>query len=420
MSNGIIRETEDFFAETRMSFGDHIEELRRYLWRAIAGLALCLFLGFILDGIGYATDWPLFPGARTGHLRVSYWVSRIKGESVSAGERLKFGIGVPLMQIIQDPVEEALTNFYHRQEDKALEEAKRSGTQAAEANMPRPIKLIYSTEALALLRGVNEDQVQIPEKARKHIPAESVALMRGVKVKELPEKEQEGIEGMEVLGLVPPVEVDTTLGRGREVVRRRSLTTLSVQEALVVYFKVSLVSGLVIASPWVFWQIWAFVAAGLYPHEKRLVHVYLPMSLGLFLAGVLLCQFFVMPQAVAAMLWFNEWLGMTPDLRLNEWLSFAIWMPVVFGVSFQTPLVMLFLGKLGIVDIDWFKSKRKYAWFIMAIFAAFITPSPDAVSMLLLTIPMCLLYELGIFMIKMSPSPELVDETSESGELIEV
>ena len=147
-----------------------------------------------------------------------------------------------------------------------------------------------------------------------------------------------------------------------DALKTAGLSALSVQEALVVYFKVSLVAGLVIASPWVFWQIWSFIAAGLYPHEKKLVHVYLPMSLGLFLGGVLLCQFFVMPQAVAAMLWFNEWLGMSPDLRLNEWLSFAIWMPVVFGISFQTPLVMLFMGKLGIVNVEWFRSKRKIAW----------------------------------------------------------
>src|SRR5436305_11269462 len=110
MSNGIIRDPDDFFSETRMSFGDHIEELRGYLWRAIGGLILCLFIGFIFDAIGYLTDWPLYPGAKTGHLRVSYWVSLVKNDPVSPGERLKFGIGVPLMQIIQDPVEEALTN----------------------------------------------------------------------------------------------------------------------------------------------------------------------------------------------------------------------------------------------------------------------------------------------------------------------
>ncbi len=386
MSNGIIRDPDDFFVETRMSFGDHIEELRLHLWRAIAGLVLCLFIGFIFDAIGYCLDLPLYPGARTNQLRASHWVAVIRGQPTTPGERLPFGIGVPLMRIIQDPVEEALNNFYDKQQKKAMEQAQKNGTAAYKANEPVQIPLIFSTADL----------------------------------KRMGMKPPANVEEVTVYPWIRPLDVDEKLEPARRVIRPRTLSTLSVQEALVVYFKVSLVSGLVIASPWVFWQIWSFVAAGLYPHEKKLIHVYLPLSIGLFLGGVLLCQFFVMPQAVAAMLWFNEWLGMSPDLRLNEWLSFAIWMPVVFGISFQTPLVMLFMGKLGVVDVEWFRGKRKIAWFIMAVFAAFITPSPDAVSMLLLTVPMCLLYELGIYMIKMSPVSEFGEEPATSDELVEV
>jgi sec-independent protein translocase protein TatC len=301
-----------------------------------------------------------------------------------------------------------------------MDESKESGTQAAEANQPQPVKVVYTKETLALLQGKSEDEVKIPEAHRRHIPPETVAKMKGVKPKDLPEKYQDGMDGLEAPVLIPPVDTENALLPGRNVIRPRTLTTLSVQEALVVYFKVCLVAGLVIASPWVFWQIWSFVAAGLYPHEKRLVHVYLPFSLGLFLAGVFVCQFLVMPQAVAAMLWFNEWLGMTPDLRLNEWLSFAIWMPVIFGLSFQTPLVMLFTGKLGIADVPFYAEKRKYAYFAMCVFAAIITPSPDAITMLMLAVPMCLLYELGIILIKMQPKSEFEDQESETDELVEV
>src|SRR5262249_52515737 len=110
--------------------------------------------------------------------------------------------------------------------------------------------------------------------------------------------------------------------------RRPTLATLRVEEAFMVYFKVCIVTGFVLASPWIFYQLWSFVAAGLYPHEKRYVNVFLPFSLGLFLVGVGVCEFLVIPKAVEALLWFNEWLGLEPDLRLNEWLGFAIWMPV--------------------------------------------------------------------------------------------
>src|SRR5436190_1160864 len=85
-------------------------------------------------------------------------------------------------------------------------------------------------------------------------------------------------------------------------------TPLRAEEAFFVWFKVCLVTGLVVGSPWIFWQVWMFVAAGLYPEEKGLVHKYLPISLGLFLAGVVICELFVIPKALEALLWFNEWL----------------------------------------------------------------------------------------------------------------
>ena len=94
-------------------------------------------------------------------------------------------------------------------------------------------------------------------------------------------------------------------------------TTLNVQEAFMVWFKVCMVAGVVLGSPWIFWQIWMFVAAGLYPSEKRLVHVYLPVSLCV-LIGVVVCEWLVIPRAIEALLWFNEWMGLKPDMRLNE------------------------------------------------------------------------------------------------------
>jgi sec-independent protein translocase protein TatC len=178
---------------------------------------------------------------------------------------------------------------------------------------------------------------------------------------------------------------------------------MSPTEALVVYFKVALACGIVLASPWIFWQIWGFFASGLYAGEKRILYFFLPVSLALFLAGVLGCQFLVMPRAIETLLGFNEWLGFEPDLRLSEWLSFAIWMPLVFGLSFQTPLVMLALERFGIVTIEFYGQKRRIAWFVLAVVAAAIIPSMDVASMLLLWLPLGLLYELGIWFCRMAP-----------------
>ena len=179
----------------------------------------------------------------------------------------------------------------------------------------------------------------------------------------------------------------------------QSLVSLAPLETLTIFFMVCLVSGLVLASPWVFYQGWAFVAAGLYRHERRYVKKYLPFSLGLFLTGVFLCFFFVLPITLRFLFQFNVWLGVAPTLRLSEWMSFATILPLIFGLSFQTPLVMLFLERIGIFTVEDFRAKRKIAILVITIAAAVLTPGQDPFSMLLLACPMILLYELGILLI---------------------
>jgi sec-independent protein translocase protein TatC len=112
---------------------------------------------------------------------------------------------------------------------------------------------------------------------------------------------------------------------------------------------------------------------------------------------------------------------MEPDLRLNEWLGFAIFMPIIFGIAFQTPLVMLFLERMGIMRVATYRASRRIAWFLMAVFAAVLTPSADALSVLLMWVPMCLLYELGIWLCVWTPQrPGLEIEVPESEEMVEV
>jgi sec-independent protein translocase protein TatC len=179
----------------------------------------------------------------------------------------------------------------------------------------------------------------------------------------------------------------------------QSLVSLAPLETITIFFMVCLVSGLVLASPWVFYQAWAFVAAGLYRHERRYVKKYLPFSLGLFLVGVFLCFFYVLPLTLGFLLQFNVWLGVAPTLRLSEWMGFATILPLVFGLAFQTPLVMLFLERISIFTVDDFRAKRKMAILVITVAAAVLTPGQDPISMLLLAIPMILLYELGILLI---------------------
>jgi sec-independent protein translocase protein TatC len=391
MSNGTPRDPDDFFAETRMTFGDHLEDLRIHLWRAVAGFGVALFLSFF--------------------------------------------IGQAAVNFITAPVKEQLREFYNRRVEKTMKELQ-SDPNLRKINEPTGFTKVYfrRDQLQAVLKGDPVEDVEEKFKNRPVIlneekkPDERSTLDK--LFNRFPEKEKRDDEDiLTQKDLVPlwmshgePLKETGQLQEALRIVGDfDTMSTLNVQEAFMVWFKVCMVCGVIIGSPWIFWQIWMFVAAGLYPQEKKLVHVYLPVSLGLFLAGVLLCEFLVIPRAIEALLWFNEWLGLKPDLRLNEWLGFAIYMPLIFGVSFQTPLVMLFTAKLGILNADSFRNKRRYAWMGMLLFAALITPSTDALSCLFLWVPMSLLFELGIWLIKLTPrEPDLDADVPESEEMIEV
>jgi sec-independent protein translocase protein TatC len=397
MSNGLPRDPDDYFAETRMSFGDHIEELRTHLWRAIYGFGVALFFSFF--------------------------------------------IGKFVLDGITAPVKKQLDAFYERRVLKVLSE---TGDEVTRLNQPTPFRKVYflKSQLRAVARGVAPDprrpviQTEKEQQEERNPPSWFQRFFRGAPdpSKSSPFLEDYHGETIKILDTEkdkhvvelwmsvdkPLFTTADSVASLRDLLQIDSPTTLRAEESFFVWFKVCLVTGFVLGSPWIFWQIWMFIAAGLYPEEKRLVHVYLPVSLGLFLAGVVICQLFVIPKALEALLWFNEWLGFKPDIRLNDWLGFAIFMPVVFGLSFQTPMVMLFLNRLGIMGVDSFRGKRRMAWFAMAIFAAVVTPSVDAISMLFLWVPMGLLFELGIFLMMLSPPPAVDEEAPEPDELVEV
>jgi sec-independent protein translocase protein TatC len=192
-------------------------------------------------------------------------------------------------------------------------------------------------------------------------------------------------------GTLVPVLLWQPLARDPRV----SITTLSAQEAFGIYVKAALLVGLVLASPWIFFQLWTFVAAGLYAHERRWVWTFLPVSVGLFLAGVLLAFFFVFDFVLDYLLAFNAWLGLDPDPRISEWMSFVLVLPIGFGIGFQLPLVMLFLERIGVVDAETYTQQWRGAVLAIAVVSAVLTPA-DPYSMLFLAVPLCLLYAGGI------------------------
>ncbi len=183
---------------------------------------------------------------------------------------------------------------------------------------------------------------------------------------------------------------------------RTSSKALAFTEPFMIYMKASLLAGAVISGPWVFYQIWMFVAAGLYPHEKHYVKIYGPMSLGLFLGGSLLAFFVVFEYVLRFLLGFNDWLGIDTEPRINEWLSFALLLPLGFGISFQLPLVMLFLERIGIFTMKAYVEKWRLAVLFIFVLSAVLTPA-EPTSMVMMAFPLCCLYAGGILLCRFMP-----------------
>jgi sec-independent protein translocase protein TatC len=138
-----------------------------------------------------------------------------------------------------------------------------------------------------------------------------------------------------------------------------------------------------------------FVAAGLYRHERKWVHIFLPFSICLFIGGVYLALFHVFEPVLGYLFKFNASLGIDPDPRIGEWLHFFLILPLGFGVAFQLPLVMLFLERIGIFSVHSYLAKWKIAVLSIVILACVLTPA-DPVSFMFLGIPLLALYFLGV------------------------
>jgi len=160
--------------------------------------------------------------------------------------------------------------------------------------------------------------------------------------------------------------------------------------------KVTLLVAFVIALPFVLYQAWAFIAPGLYAHEKRLG---LPLVIGstiLFLAGMAFCYFFVFGTVFKFIAQFAP-KSITPAPDIEQYLAFVMSMFLAFGITFEVPVFVIVLVKMGVVDVAKLKEARPYVIVGAFVVAAVVTP-PDVVSQLMLAVPMCLLYELGIFL----------------------
>ncbi|MCD6027215.1 MAG: tatC [Solimicrobium sp.] len=158
--------------------------------------------------------------------------------------------------------------------------------------------------------------------------------------------------------------------------------------------KITLVVALIISLPWVLYQVWAFVAPGLYAHEKKLVAPLVVGSSALFMAGMAFCYFFVFRVVFTFVNQFApKSIALAPDIE--SYLDFVLTMFLAFGVTFEVPIIVIVLVRMGIITVARLKELRPYIIVGAFVIAAIVTP-PDVTSQLLLAVPMCLLYEIGL------------------------
>ncbi len=175
------------------------------------------------------------------------------------------------------------------------------------------------------------------------------------------------------------------------------LQSLSPADGFITYMNVSMITGIILASPWIFYQLWMFISVGLYLKEKYYVYITLPFAMLLFIAGSLFFIFIIAPVTLRFLVVFNrELLHVESNFTFKNYLSFIANMTLAFGLAFETPIVVFFLNKIGLISIEQLCKSRKVVLLGVVVIAAIITPGSDLFSLSSLAIPLYLLFEIGI------------------------
>lgn len=284
-------------------------------------------------------------------------------------------VGIPLastvVKYMQGPLEASLENYYRE----------RSETEMAKALELQEISKDLSTWMRD--NKLSSQIVWVDPRRFARVEAESPDLLQNADSEGMPNP-----QNMMRLRLFTPIDASTE--------------ALGLQEPFMIWMKAAFVVAIVVASPGIFFHLWQFIAAGLYPHERRYVYFFLPVSLLLFWSGAFLAFFVIFRLVIDFLLDFNASMGIGASPRLTDYMSFALFLPLGFGISFQLPLVMLLLERLGIFSVATYVSQWRVAVLVIAFVSMVLTPA-EVSSMVGMMVPLIGLYFLGIAMCKYLP-----------------
>ncbi|QTN33456.1 twin-arginine translocase subunit TatC [Akkermansiaceae bacterium] len=252
--------------------------------------------------------------------------------------------------------------------------------------------------------------------------ARSVALLRAAKA--LPEEKREGfvrnlgVDGKMVAQLLALIDSDPDVdaSAGSNI---KMMSALKPTEPFMLSMKLAFFAGIVLAFPLLLMFVLQFVLPGLHENERKILWPAMGIGFGLFLSGVLFAYFFVLPRAL---LFFFDWgakLGVSNDWRIGEYITFATQFTLLFGLSFELPVVVMVMVKLGLLSYETMSRTRSYAILAIYIAAAVITPTPDIMTLNLMALPMLLLYEMCIWLAWFDRKKARQKEAEEEAELRE-
>lgn len=367
MSNHKLASAKDnLFDNSSMTFREHLDELRKCLVKAIIALSLGLLVGlyFANDVVKYVAD-PLRAAILEFNAQKDLALMGFeKGEDEAKNARLMQMVTAMRenslkFQVVYDLPKEAQAFAPEILAAEAKEQAKKDGDEDNQA---------------ASDEGSDEDPGESSE-----------ATIR---------------DYSQVLQYVPD---PSSLTPRVQMVRDSSgLSSFKMEEPFMIWVKAGLIVGAVVSSPAVFYFLWQFIAAGLHRHERRYVYIYLPVSVTLFVSGVVLAFFLVLHYVLQFLLDFNGSMDVSVEPRLTYYINFVLLLPLGFGLAFQLPLVMLFLQRIGLIETAMYANSWRIAILVIMLLSMLLTPA-DVTSMIALAIPLIFLYFLGILMCHFIP-----------------
>lgn len=347
---------DDLFEKSSMTFGEHLEELRIALVKASIWLAAGMLIGIPM-------------------------ASRV-------------------VTYMQGPLERSLENFYKKKSLAEMEAT--TGTKVE----PSLIDWMEKNKVVSQMVWVDSRRLALPNSTEANGTEASDTATHDTTTHDTEAKSAEA-NASKVNAAHEAVWRDADHGglpAPSQLIKMRMFVgvkagteALGLQEPFMIWLKAAFVVAIVVASPGIFYHLWQFVSAGLYPHERRYVYFFLPTSLILFWSGAFLAFFVIFQLVIDFLLDFNASMGIGASPRLTDYMSFALFLPLGFGIAFQLPLVMLVLERLGIISVATYLSQWRIAVLAIAFISMILTPA-DIASFIGMTVPLVALYFLGIAM----------------------